>query len=240
MASPLPNEGPGNDSDNERFGCNSRIYISASQVMDLNNFNRISYRLLLASVILLAGCTGLQAPHMESPSSYLLDAKTAIPATQTKRNLVLAVSMPRARPGFDTQRMAYVRQPHELDYFATHQWVDTPSHMLAPLLTQALEQSAGFGAVVQSPGAVAADVRLDTELVRLQQDFETQPSRVNLVLRAQLIDVRSKRVLATKQFDETEIAPVDNPYGGVTAANRALQRILEQLTAFCINESARQ
>lgn len=205
--------------------------------MNPDNLKHVSCRLLLAAAALLAGCTGLQAPHMETPSSYLLEAKTAIPATQTKRNLVLAVSMPRARPGFDTQRMVYVRQPHELEYFATHQWVDTPSHMLAPLLTQALEQSAGFKSVVQSPGTVAADIRLDTELVRLQQDFGTQPSRVNLTLRAQLIDVRSKRVLAVKQFDETENAPGDNAYGGVTAANRALQRILEQLAEFCINSN---
>lgn len=206
----------------------------------MNPLKHISHRLLLASAILLAGCTGLQAPHMETPSSYLLEAKAATPATQTRHNLVLEVSMPRTRPGFDTQRMAYVRQPHELEYFAIHQWVDTPSHMLAPLLTQALEQSAGFRAVVQSPSAVTSDVRLDTELVRLQQDFGTQPSQVNLTLRAQLIDVRSKRVLATKQFDETENTTAENAYGGVTAANRALQRILEQLTEFCINESARQ
>lgn len=208
--------------------------------MNPDNLKRVSYRLLLAAATLLAGCTGLQAPHMESPSNYLLEAKSStLPATQTRRDLAIAVSMPRARPGFDTQRMAYVRQPHELEYFATHQWIDTPSHMLAPLLAQALEQSAGFISVVQSPGAVAADVRLDTELVRLQQNFGTQPSRVNLTLRAQLIDVRSKRVLAAKQFDETENAAEDNAYGGVTAANRALQRILEQLTEFCINESAR-
>lgn len=208
--------------------------------MNPENLKRVSYRLLLVAATLLAGCTGLQAPHMESPSNYLLEAKSTIPATQTRRDLVLAVSMPRARPGFDTQRMAYVRQPHELEYFATHQWVDTPSHMLAPLLAQALEQSAGFRSVVQSPGTVAADVRLDTELVRLQQDFGTQPSRVNLTLRAQLIDMRSKRALAAKQFDETENAAEDNAYGGVSAANRALQRVLEKLAEFCINESARQ
>lgn len=239
MANPLPGEDPENDSGNGRHGCVSRIYTLCKQTMNMNNFKHIFHQLLLASAILLAGCTGLQAPHMESTSSYQLEAKAAIPATQTKRNLVLAVSMPRARPGFDTQRMAYVRQPHELDYFATHQWVDTPSHMLAPLLTQALQQSAGFQAVVQSPGTVAADVRLDTELVRLQQDFGTQPSRVNLTLRVQLIDVRSKRVLASKQFDETENAPADNAYGGVIAANHALQRILEQLAEFCITASAR-
>jgi len=49
--------------------------------------------------------------------------------------------------------------------------------------------------------------------------------------------VRGQRVLAVKQFDESENAVSDNAYGGVTAANRAVQRMLEQLADFCVNES---
>jgi len=86
--------------------------------------------------------------------------------------------MPRARPGFDTPRMAYLRRPHELDYFVTSRWVDRSSRMLGPLLAQALEQTGSFRAIVQTPGVVPADIRLDTELIRMQQEFRTQPSRV--------------------------------------------------------------
>lgn len=206
----------------------------------MNRQKRIHHRILLtlASAMLLAGCTGLQAPQVENPQLYVLDARVPVKAAQTKRDLVLAVSMPRARPGFDTPRMAYIRQPHQLDYFVTHRWADMPSHMLGPLLAQALEP--GFRAIVQSPGLVPANIRLDTELVRLQQDFETKPSRIQLTLRAQLIDVAGKRVIAVKLFDETENAASDDAYGGVIAANRVLQRVLVQLADFCIGESVSQ
>jgi cholesterol transport system auxiliary component len=110
--------------------------------------------------------------------------------------------------------------------------------MLAPLLVQALEQSGGFRAVVQAPSLAAADLRLDSELVRLQQDFGAKPSRVRITVRAQLIDVNTRRVLATAQFDETEAAPSDDPYGGVLAANRALGRVLERLATFCAETPA--
>lgn len=208
--------------------------------MNMNIQNHIPHRILLtlASAMLLAGCTGLQAPQVESPQLYVLDARVPVKVAQTKRDLVLAVSMPRARPGFDTPRMAYIRQPHQLDYFVTHRWADTPSHMLGPLLAQALEP--GFRAIVQTPGLVPANIRLDTELVRLQQDFETKPSRIQLTLRAQLIDVAGKRVIAVKLFDETESAASDDAYGGVIAANRVLQRVLVQLADFCIGESVSQ
>jgi cholesterol transport system auxiliary component len=115
-----------------------------------------------------------------------------------QRDLVLEVALPRAWPGFDTAQMAYVRQPYELDYFAASRWADTPPRMLGPLLARALEQTGSFRAVVQMPSTVPADFRVDTELVRLQQDFGVRPSRVELTLRVQLIDVRGKRVAATR------------------------------------------
>ena len=196
--------------------------------------------LVLTSVLLLAGCTGLSAQPVTSQTIYVLEAQRATKPAQVKRDIVLAVSEPQTRPGFDTPQIAYVQKPHELNYFVTSRWADTPARMLEPLLVQAMEQADSFRAVVQRPGAVPADVRLDTELIRLQHDFVTRPSRVQLTLRAQLIDVRGQRVLAVKQFDESENAASDNAYGGVTAANRAVQRMLDQLVDFCVNESVIQ
>ena len=191
--------------------------------------------MLLASCLLLTACSGLQAPRVESARLYVLDARAATHLTGARSDQVLAISMPDAWPGFDTPQMAYVQHPLTLEYFATHRWADTPARLLKPLLTQPLAPH--FRAVVPSPGLIPADLRLDTELIRLQQDFTTRPSRIQLGLRAQLIDVKAKRVIAVKLFDESENAASDDAYGGVIAANRVLQRILEQLADFCINES---
>jgi cholesterol transport system auxiliary component len=186
-----------------------------------------------AVVALLAACTALQPPQVEQASTYVLEAMPAAGAPRPKRDLVVEVPAPRARSGFDTPQMAYTQRANALEYFARHRWADTPARMLAPLIAQALEQSGGFRAVVQAPSLAAANLRLETELVRLQQEFGARPSRVRLTVRAQLIDADSRRVLAAAEFDETEAAPSDDPYGGVLAANRALARLLERLAAFC-------
>jgi cholesterol transport system auxiliary component len=196
--------------------------------------------LLLSSVLLLAGCTSLPAPQTINPNTYVLNALPAMPAARTKHDIVLAVSMTQAQPGFDTAQIAYVQKPFELNYFATSRWIEPPAHMLTPLLMQALQQSGGFRAVVQTPGAVPADIRLDTELVQLRHNFETRPSRVELTLRATLIDMRGRRVIAAKQFDDAENAASEDAYGGVVAANRLLQRMLGELTNYCVNESVIQ
>jgi cholesterol transport system auxiliary component len=194
--------------------------------------------LVLATTLLLAACTGFTTSSAPSQNIYVLEMRTAIPAAAAKRDLVLAIGVPQARPGFDTAQMVYVQQAFELNNFVTSRWAAPPARMLESLLVQTLEQSGGFRAVVPVAGAIPGDVRLETELLRLQQDFTARPSRVQLTLRAQLIDVRGKRILAVKQFDESENTTSDDAYGGVTAANRALQRVMESLVHFCTDEAA--
>jgi cholesterol transport system auxiliary component len=192
--------------------------------------------IVLALAAFLPGCTALQPPEHENQNTFVLEARIAPRTAGDRRDLVLAVSMPQARPGFDTAQMAYERRAHEIEYFTRNRWADAPARMLAPLLVQALEQSGSVRGVVQAAGGAAADLRLDVEIVKLIQDFSTKPSRVRFTLRAQLIDIRTRRVLATREFDENEDAPGDDPYGGVIAANRALERLLGHVVDFCARQ----
>ena len=186
---------------------------------------------------LLGGCSSLLLPPPPPADNvYLLEAGQAAPAAgdaAARREVVLAVGMPQARSGYDTAQMVWLRQPHKLEAYARNRWADTPAHMLAPLLAQALEHSGRFQAVVQAPAGVAAGLRLDSELIRLQQDFGVKPSRIELALRVQLVDVATRRVVASAEFAESETAPSDDAYGGVLAANRALERLLGRVVAFC-------
>lgn len=188
--------------------------------------------------ILLGGCTGLSPRPVPDPNLHVLAVSQVARPAPAMRALVLEVSVPRASPGFDTPRMIYVQRPYELDYFANSRWADAPARMLGPLLTQALEQSGGFRTVVQAPTAVPADVRVNAELIRLQQNFSMRPSRAEIALRVQLVDVRARRVLATRLFEETEAAPSEDAYGGVAGANAALARVLMQVVDFCFAETA--
>jgi cholesterol transport system auxiliary component len=187
---------------------------------------------------LLAGCSALPSPRVEEPVLHVLDAKPAVPRAQATRDLVLEVSVPRAAPGFDTAALLYVQKPFVLDAFAVHRWADAPARMIGPPLTRALDQTGYFRAVVPAPAGVPADLRLDTELVRLQQNFMTRPSRVELSLRFQLLDLHGRRVVAARVVDvEVEVAS-DDPYGGVVAANAALASALTLAAAFAVAAAA--
>ena len=97
-----------------------------------------------------------------------------------------------------------------------------------------IERTGAFRAVVLTPGAGAGDWRLDTEIIRLQQEFLTRPSQVRFTLRATLVDERTRRVLAVREFEHTVTAPADDPYGGVVAANRAVRAVLADLSRFLV------
>jgi cholesterol transport system auxiliary component len=194
-----------------------------------------------ALLLLTIGCADLLPKPAAPPKLHTLDAGLTAPSPARGGGLAagptLVVSVPRAAAGLDSRRMLYVREAHRLDYFAYNEWADTPSQMLTPLIVAALAQSASFGAVVSAPASVDASLRLDTEVLRLQQEFGPVPSQLRFTLRAQLVDNRTRRVLAWREFDQTVAAPSDDPSGGVAAANTAVQAVLGQLATFCAEAS---
>ena len=182
--------------------------------------------MLAACSILPTRDTNPLKTYVLSPDLSQMHIAAVSPAT---KDIVLLVSVPRAQAGLDTQRMAYLSESYLLSYYAHSQWADVPSRLLAPLLVGALEQQPCCPTVVQMPAAIRADYRLDTEVLHWQQEFLTQPSRIRGTLRAQLVAIRSQRVLAVKQFEVLAPAASEDAHGGVVALNRALPQLLEQL-----------
>ena len=192
-------------------------------------------------VTLASGCGLLQPATTPQPALYSLDspsrtADTVVPVVRTAVS-ILIVNPPHATAGFDSSRIIYTREPHKLEYFAHSEWVDPPARMLAPLVVAAIENTGAFRAVIPTPSAATGDLRLDTEIIRLQHEFETTPSRVHFTLRAYIVDNATRRVLAQREFDAAVPASSEDPYGGVVAANRAVQIVLEDLSAFCAAEA---
>ena len=199
-------------------------------------------RLIGAGVLVIAAgaCSTLRPAATPNPSFYALEGAPAATAAAGPPKAAAAsmaptliVNPPHAAAGFDSPHIMYVRETHKLEYFAHSEWVDTPARMLAPLLVAAVETTAAFRAVVPTPSAAAGDLRLDTEIIRLQQEFDSPPSRVRFTLRAYLVDDKTRRVLAWRDFEAAVPSASDDPYGGVVAANRAMQTVVEELAAFC-------
>jgi cholesterol transport system auxiliary component len=202
-------------------------------------------RLVLGAVLLaLAACSALRPTSTQAPVYYSLDAQTRLAAPPgqglvTTSLPTLILNPPHAAAGFDSQRIVYLRQDHQLAYFARSEWVDTPARMLGPLLLSALDQTGAFASVVLTPASVEAQLRLDTQIIRLQQNFQSQPSRVQFGLRVYLTDEKTRRVLAWNEFNAEVPAASETAQGGVQAANMAVAGVLAQLAQFVTSSAHR-
>ena len=212
----------------------------------------LSHRPLLCALALVlmgtAGCSGLLPKPTPLPSFYTLDGvqqdkgSRPIGAEEARAEStlgpLLVVHPPHAAAGFDSPRIIYTRELHRLEYFAHSEWIDTPARMLTPLIVAAVARGGSVRAAVPTPTAAQADIGLDTEIIRLQQDFSVPPSRVRFTLRATLVDSRTRKLIASREFDETVDSGSEDARGGVVAAHRAVELVLARLGTWCA-EAAR-
>ncbi len=195
-------------------------------------------------VLLLMTAAGCLSPRTDSSEIHTyqlsLDGWPSEAHPGKPDGPVLLVSPPQAEPGFETQRMVYVKRPYELEYYAVNQWADTPVRMFTPLMVQAFNRNDTWRAVIPLPSSIRGDYRLDTHGFLLQQEFLQQPSRVRVMVRTQLVDLKESTILSARAFEVVENAASENPYGGVQAANRAIAGLLDQIGSWlrqCVRHS---
>jgi cholesterol transport system auxiliary component len=189
-------------------------------------------RLAVLIAIVGAGCS-LGPREISSPRTYFLNPEISWKDPHTLGDgvapSVLLITQPKAQAGFDTARMAYLLRPYEVSYYAYNQWADTPARMLQRIMVENFDKTGLWSAVLQTPGAVPAQYRLDCDSLVLEQQFFSNPSRIRLALRAQIIATKTQSVLATRSFELFEVAPSDDPYGGVIAANHASAKLVTEI-----------
>ena len=184
--------------------------------------------------LLLAGCT-LPQDNSPPPQAYLLEVGTFTPPpARRSSNKTLLVTVPKAAPGFDSNRIAYTKQPLKLDYYSNNVWSDTPAKMLLPILVRAFESTGAFKAVVSPPAPALTNLRVDVDVIRLQQEFNGSSSQVRFTARIKVVDMKSNHVLGTQVFESVEPAPTADAYGAAKAANVAVQKALGEMIRFAL------
>ena len=202
-----------------------------------NKFVRQLAPLFILTLPLMASCSALLSKQPLQTTYYSLERTQSKPQTELSLNNdnglpILIINTPKAAAGFDTQRIMYTRAPHQLEYFARNEWIDTPAQLLRPLMISAIEKTSAFNAVLTKQSVIASDLRLESEVIKLVQDFSTKPSHVQFRLRVSMIDNATQHIIAIQEFNERVNANTDNPIGGVLAANVAINQALDKLSIF--------
>jgi cholesterol transport system auxiliary component len=188
--------------------------------------------ILACAFSLLTGC----AVKPAITNQYKLDHFSAKKLSSQQSRQSILISQPEAVAGYQTDAMLYVIKPYEVSSFAHNAWIGPPADMLFPLIMQSVQRSGYFYAVASTPNSDQTDYRLDTQLIELQQDFLKKPSQIHFVAKVVLTHVADNHVVASRVIQESVPCPADTPYGGVIAANQAVKRFTEEMTAFIVNQ----
>ena len=192
---------------------------------------------VLALLSLLSGCAALLAPHEPAEIRKEVLDKLPSPVPQRpSRGALLLVLPPQSSPIYDTAEMAYRVRPHEIAFFAQHEWAETPAQMLQPLLVKTLQATGFFSAVLSPPYAGGYRYALRTQIRELVADFTSEPAAVQLSLRVELSDRTAARV-AVKEIAVREPMQAKTPYAGVVAANEAASKALLELARFVLDKA---
>ncbi|EIJ42464.1 ABC-type uncharacterized transport system, auxiliary component [Beggiatoa alba B18LD] len=195
----------------------------------MKTYHGIIYLLLFS----ISACNPLRKEDIPVQNYFFDLPLQTITLTETGKTLL--VSMPQATSGYDRVEQTYIRTPATLETYNHTQWVDTPARMLLPLLVNRLEATGKFGAVLSaSTASMLGEYRLDTEILRIQQEFLSPNNQVRFMLRAQLLNMEHQQIIATRVFEA--VAPTNTPDadGGAKAMNQAIATVLQEITQFVL------
>ena len=188
------------------------------------------------SIPFLMGCNAFLNKQPLQTNYYaleLMQSKQVLNVINQKITLpTLTINTTKAAAGFDSKQMLYKRNTHQIEHFAHNEWVDTPANMLQSLLMVSLENTGNFKAVVPKTSAIKSEIKLESQVITLIQNFNTKPSKVDFGLRVSLINSETNQVIASQLFMEQAVTNSDTPAGGVSAANEAVNIALQKVGLF--------
>ncbi len=194
--------------------------------MPLRNF--AWFPLLLA----LSGCVNLdlagEGEAREVVYYVMEDAGRPVPDTAPSRHILLMADTV-AGAFYDTDGMAFSGKAGTRGYYRYARWSERSGKRFSDMLLARLEREKIFGAVAQSGSNVRGDWLLTTDILELYHDAMQQPGIVKMELRAEVIDLKTRTLVARRTFVQSVAVSGFNAGGAHKAFNQAATRTLDQL-----------
>jgi cholesterol transport system auxiliary component len=181
------------------------------------------------------GCTGLVPGSRPPPRIFRLTPKSTFPADLPRVDWQMIVEAPVANAGLDTTRVALMRGPHEIEYYARSSWVDTAPLMVQTLIIESFENSGKIVSVGRESLGLRADYLLKLELREFQAEYREGPlPRAHVAISAKLVKLPARQIVAAQTFEGFETASADAVEEVVNAMDLALGRVLRDIVVWTL------
>jgi cholesterol transport system auxiliary component len=189
---------------------------------------------LLALAFALTGCVNFGGkPDAPAMVYYVLnDSTPATSASPVRADAPTLLVLDTTTGGFyDTDQLIFSRSAGTRGQYQFARWTGRPGKRFADLMRARLDKQ-GLWHVSAAGGYVRGDVLLDTELVEFYHDAATPPGQVRLQLRAELVDLKQRKLLGRHVFEQQVPLTTYDAAGAARASSLAVGRTLDDLTAW--------
>ena len=198
-------------------------------------------RALLAATagLFAAGCSNIVGPP-PAPKLYVLQPVLPRGLPGGKVEWALSIQAPEATSGLDSERIAILLPPSNMDYYADSAWADRLPALVQSALLEAFEASGRIDAVARDSDGVHADFMLSTDL----RDFEARLDQAQgaplAVVRigARMVKSRSREIAGYISASREVRASVNSVEAAVEALNTAFAGVLAQLVPWVLDRPA--
>lgn len=132
---------------------------------------------------------------------------------------------------YDTDQLVFSRSAGTRGQYQFARWTERPGKRFADLMRTRLDRQGAWN-VTAASGYVRGDMLLDTELVEFYHDAASEPGQMRLVLRAELVDLKQRVLLGRRVFEQQVPLTTYDAAGAAQAANLAVSRALDALSAW--------
>lgn len=189
---------------------------------------------LLALTLLLAGCLNVGNGSTSPTVVYhvLKDPAPAVEAAPLRADAPTLLVLDTTTGSFyDTEQLVFSRAPGTRGQYQFARWTERPGKRFADLMRARLDRLGSYQ-VAAAGGYVRGDLLLDTELVELYHDAASEPGLLRLVLRAELVDLRQRRLVERRVFVQQVPLERYDAASAAQAADQAVGRTLDELAAW--------
>lgn len=184
----------------------------------------------LGAPFAIAGCDTLNNTAPRFDFFVIEDLRTArapAPAARTEQTLLLTTGPTPAL--YDSDRIVFTPDGSSRSYYQYSNWSERPARRILALAEARLAGRGGFVAVAQTLAGVRGDLVLTLRLDDLTHDASRVPGRVNVVLGAELVSWRARRLVARESFAQSAEALTADARGAAAAASIAVTAVLDAL-----------
>ncbi len=184
---------------------------------------------------LVAGCGSLSLTNTSPKIDYFVLQDLALPAASTagtppRNSRVLLIASSTSQTLFDSERMVFTKDGISRSYYQFANWSDRPARSIATLAETRLSRVGGLKTVAQSTSGVRTDLLLSLRLNELTHDDSVSPGVVRLDMTADLLDWRTRELIARRTFSQKAAVDSRDSIGGAQASNRAVTAVLNELS----------